>query len=96
MVKGNHYHFPMQDDSGDPGPSSPGWRRSSSYEQLANSLLDTPTFHTPSVLSGSMEVIPRGNVTTPQRKALTLSMAGSEAESIYGELLYCLYDEGSI
>ncbi|XP_064396597.1 uncharacterized protein LOC135343550 isoform X2 [Halichondria panicea] len=54
-------------------PLSPHWRRSSSYEQLTNSLVATPTQDHVTV-----------SMTTPQRKALTMSMAGSEAESLYG------------
>lgn len=66
-------------------PLSPSWRRSPSYEQLQQIELDPQrllqTFNR-SNHSGS----PR--IAGSDRRALTLSVSGSEAESVYGNSLH--------
>ena len=62
-------------------PLSPSWRRSPSYEQLQQIELD------PQRLLQSHNKESQGtppHLTGPDKRALTLSVSGSEAESVYG------------
>ena len=62
-------------------PLSPAWRRSPSYEQLQQIQLDPQRL---------LQSFGRGNhaspphLAGPDKRALTLSVSGSEAESVYG------------
>lgn len=63
-------------------PTSPTWRRSPSYEQLQQIELDPQRLmHSSSRVA---EPSPPHLVGGADRRALTLSVSGSEAESIYG------------
>ena len=71
-------------DSSSPGqPTSPTWRRSPSYEQLQQIELD-PQRLVHSFNRGSDPSPPHLMGATSDKRALTLSVSGSEAESIYG------------
>lgn len=62
-------------------PLSPSWRRSPSYEQLQQIELD-PQRLLQTYSKDSHGTPP--HLTGPDRRALTLSVSGSEAESVYG------------
>lgn len=62
-------------------PLSPSWRRSPSYEQLQQIELD-PQRLLQSYSKDSLGTPP--HLGGPERRALTLSVSGSEAESVYG------------
>ena len=63
-------------------PTSPSWRRSPSYEQLQQISLD-PHRLVQSTATGLRVSPPHSS----DRRTLTLSVSGSEAESIYGKQL---------
>ena len=64
-------------------PLSPSWRRSPSYEQLQQIELN-PRRLLKSHNNNDSLGTPPPHLTGPDRRALTLSVSGSEAESVYG------------
>lgn len=73
-------------------PTSPTWRRSPSYEQLQQIELDPQRLmHSSSRVA---EPSPPHLVGGADRRALTLSVSGSEAESIYGMLSSVMVEVG--
>ena len=65
-------------------PTSPSWRRSPSYEQLQQIELD-PHRLVKSSRVGTGSSLRASPPHSSDRRALTLSVSGSEAESIYGK-----------
>ena len=74
-------------ESSSPGlPISPTWRRSPSYEQLKQIELD-PQRLVHSFNKGADPIPSHLLGGASDKRALTLSVSGSEAESIYGKWL---------
>ena len=71
-------------------PTSPSWRRSPSYEQLQQIELD-PHRLVKSSRGGTGSSLRASPPHSSDRRALTLSVSGSEAESIYGKASLCAY-----
>ena len=71
-------------------PTSPGWRRTNSYEKFEEIEIGPTQTDTlgdmkkTKSISSEQLASPTRITSSPIGKALTLSMAGSEAESIYG------------
>ena len=65
-------------------PTSPSWRRSPSYEQLQRIELDAHRL-IKSSRAGTGSSLRASPPHSSDRRALTLSVSGSEAESIYGK-----------
>lgn len=69
-------------------PLSPSWRRSPSYEQLQQIELDPNRLIKSS--RGTRSSLRASPPHGTNQRALTLSVSGSEAESIYGKTSYAL------
>ena len=71
-------------------PTSPSWRRSPSYEQLQKIELDAhPLAKSSGAGTAGGSLLPSPPHTS-DRRTLTLSVSGSEAESIYGKADVCI------
>ena len=72
-------------------PTSPSWRRSPSYEQLQKIELDAhPLAKSSGAGTAGRNLLPSPPHTS-DRRTLTLSVSGSEAESIYGKAVCILF-----
>ena len=92
--EGERHSSPRGGDDGTPSavgavstglPTSPSWRRSPSYEQLQQIELDAHRLVKSSGTRMANSSLRASPPHSSERRTLTLSVSGSEAESIYGK-----------